>query len=167
MLISRNLDDQSFEEILEEARGRLPWICPVWTDHNEHDPGITILELMAWFKETQQFQMNQVTPGINRRLLKLAGGRLRPASPAVCAVKPDPEAPGYPVRSRLISPQGVAFELTEAIPEGRPQLVRMRIERAQQKSPAELPVNVQGSTAFAPFDFASLIRSSRFPASTI
>ena len=53
MLLSRNLDDQPFEDIVREAEGRLPWLCPVWTDHNAHDPGITILELMAWFKETQ------------------------------------------------------------------------------------------------------------------
>ena len=55
MLIPRKLDDQRFEDILHEAVGRLPWLCPQWTDHNAHDPGITILELMAWYKEMQQY----------------------------------------------------------------------------------------------------------------
>ena len=62
MLLSRNLDDQPFEDIVREAEGRLPWLCPVWTDHNAHDPGITIMELMAWFKESQQYEMNRIGP---------------------------------------------------------------------------------------------------------
>ena len=50
MLKARNLDDQTYQEIVKAAEGRLPWLCPSWTDHNAHDPGITILELMAWYK---------------------------------------------------------------------------------------------------------------------
>ena len=43
MLNARNLDDQTYEQIVRTAEGRLPWLCPAWTDHNAHDPGITIL----------------------------------------------------------------------------------------------------------------------------
>lgn len=63
MLIPRRLDDQSYADIVAEAEARLPWLCPVWTDHNAHDPGITLLELMAWYKELQQYHMDQITPG--------------------------------------------------------------------------------------------------------
>ena len=73
MLKARNLDDQTYEEIVQAAEGRLPWLCPAWTDHNAHDPGITVLELMAWYKELQQYQMNQFTDGLKWKLLKLAG----------------------------------------------------------------------------------------------
>ena len=62
MLISRDLDDQRFADIVREAEGRLPWLCPSWTDYNAHDPGITILELMAWFKETLQYETNRIGP---------------------------------------------------------------------------------------------------------
>ena len=61
MLTVRNLDDQTYEEIVKAAEGRLPWLCPTWTDHNAHDPGITILELMAWYKEMQQYHMKHMT----------------------------------------------------------------------------------------------------------
>ena len=71
MLQSRNLDDQSFEQIMEYVTGRLPWLCPAWTDYNAHDPGITILELIAWYKEMQQYHMNTVTPALQKKLLKL------------------------------------------------------------------------------------------------
>ena len=50
MLNVRNLGDQTYEEIVRAAEGRLPWLCPVSTDHNARDPGITVLELMAWYK---------------------------------------------------------------------------------------------------------------------
>ena len=79
MLKARNLDDQTYEEIVKSAEGRLPWLCPVWTDHNAHDPGITILELMAWYKELQQYHMNQFTEELQRKLLKLAGAACRPS----------------------------------------------------------------------------------------
>ena len=82
MLKARNLDDQTYEEIVQAAEGRLPWLCPAWTDHNAHDPGITVLELMAWYKELQQYQMNQFTDGLKWKLLKLAGISPRPAAPA-------------------------------------------------------------------------------------
>ena len=43
MLLSRNLDDQRFEDIVREAVGRLPWLCSAWTDHNAHDPGEPVI----------------------------------------------------------------------------------------------------------------------------
>ena len=88
MLQSRNLDDQSFEQIMEYVTGRLPWLCPAWTDYNAHDPGITILELIAWYKEMQQYHMNTVTPALQKKLLKLLGVVPRPPRPASCLVSP-------------------------------------------------------------------------------
>lgn len=88
MLRSRNLDDQTFADIMEYALGRLPWLCPAWTDHNAHDPGITILELMAWYKEMQQYHMNVVTEELKQKFLKLLGVVPAPAQPAACLVRP-------------------------------------------------------------------------------
>lgn len=81
VLHARNLDDQTYEEIVKAAKGRLPWLCPAWTDHNAHDPGITILELMAWYKEIQQYHMNQFTDELRWKLLKLAGVTCLPVRP--------------------------------------------------------------------------------------
>ena len=47
MLPEMQLDDQSFEEIVRGARKKIARIYPEWTDYNEHDPGITFLELLA------------------------------------------------------------------------------------------------------------------------
>lgn len=125
MLKTRNLDDQTYASIVTAARRRLPWLCPQWTDHNSTDPGITIIELMAWYKELQQYQMNQVTGALKQKLLKLAGAEPRPASPARCAVELEDGADGRPIRERLYTREGIPFELAEAIPPVRPVLAQV------------------------------------------
>ena len=114
MLRSRNLDDQTFADIMEYALGRLPWLCPAWTDHNAHDPGITILELMAWYKEMQQYHMNVVTEELKQKFLKLLGVVPAPAQPAACLVRPSwEEGQEYPLLTRLENGEGICFELQE------------------------------------------------------
>lgn len=117
MLQSRNLDDQRFEDIVEHAVGRIPQLCSQWTNHNPSDPGITLLELLAWYKEMQQYHMNRCTDDIRRKLLYLAGGDIRPASAARCGIRllrADTPA-RYPALSRLETPEGVTFELLEDV----------------------------------------------------
>lgn len=120
MLNKRNLDDQSYRSIVEAAMGRLPWICPVWTDHNSHDPGVTVLELMAWYKEMQQYQMNQVTDLLKEKLLKTVGVYRRAALPATCAVMLKEDGVARLPLTRLALAEGIMFELDEAIPARRP-----------------------------------------------
>ncbi|MBQ6234341.1 MAG: baseplate J/gp47 family protein [Clostridia bacterium] len=153
MLLSRNLDDQRFDEIVREAEGRLPWICPVWTDHNSHDPGITILELMAWFKETQQYEINRVSPETARKLLELTGIRLRPERAAVCAVEIPKDAPGRTLYAPLETPEGVAFELMEEIPEQRSALVRALIARPKGKETVDVTGMLYDDSVIQPFEF--------------
>ncbi len=152
MLLSRNLDDQRFEDIVREAEGRLPWLCPVWTDYNAHDPGITILELMAWFKETLQYQMNRIGPETARKLLELAGVRLRAEHAAECALEVPPDAPARAVYAPLETPEGVVFELAEEIPEVRSALERVLIGRPDGKDPVDVTWMLSGETVFRPFE---------------
>ena len=133
MLKVRNLDDQTFEEIVQAAEGRLPWLCPVWTDHNAHDPGITILELMAWYKELQQYHMNQFTQELQRKLLKLAGAACLPATPASCVVELEAEGPGRPALSRLSTREGIPFELAEDVPARRPAVAQVWVVQGDRR----------------------------------
>ena len=68
-----NLDDKTFEELVEEAKKRIPIYAPQWTDHNLHDPGITLMELFAWFTEMQIYRLNRVTNESKWKFLKLVG----------------------------------------------------------------------------------------------
>ena len=131
MLNARNLDDQTYEEIVKAAQGRLPWLCPAWTDHNAHDPGITVLELMAWYKEMQQYHMNQFTDALRWKLLELAGVTPRPAAPARCAVELEPEGPGRLAGERLTTREGIPFELEEPAPARRAVIARVQVVRGE------------------------------------
>lgn len=54
------LDDRKFQQIVDEAKKRIPRYCPEWTDHNVSDPGVTLIELFAWMMEMLLYRMNQV-----------------------------------------------------------------------------------------------------------
>ena len=133
MLSARNLDDQTYEEIVKAAQGRLPWLCPDWTDHNAHDPGITILELMAWYKEMQQYHMNQFTDQLRCKLLKLAGVTRQPARPARCAVEILPQGPARLAGQRLETREEIPFELAQAVPERRPAIARIQVVQGESR----------------------------------
>jgi len=45
------IDDRTEEDILSEAKARIPRYTPEWTDYNPGDPGIALLELFSWMSE--------------------------------------------------------------------------------------------------------------------
>lgn len=85
-LPSPNLDDRTYEQLLEEAKNLIPKHCPKWTNFNASDPGITLLELMAWMTETILYRLNRVPDKNYIELLNLMGVDLRPAQPAQSVV---------------------------------------------------------------------------------
>lgn len=82
MLPDISLDDENYEEILEEARNIIISRYPEWTDFNAHDPGITLLELFSMLKESQQFFANQIGEENRKKYLKLLGFRRKTKQPA-------------------------------------------------------------------------------------
>lgn len=77
-----DLDDRSFQDLVNEARRRIPLYCPEWTDHNLSDPGITLIELFAWMTEVLIYRLNKVPDKNYVKFLELLGVRLTPAAPA-------------------------------------------------------------------------------------
>ncbi|MGB9180938.1 MAG: putative baseplate assembly protein [Pyrinomonadaceae bacterium] len=67
---------------MEEGRALIPFYAPEWTDHNIHDPGITIMELFAWVAEMDIYQLNQIPEEHRRKFLALIGLRPLPPRPA-------------------------------------------------------------------------------------
>ena len=88
---------------------------------------------MAWYKELQQYHMNQFTEELQRKLLKLAGAACRPAAPACCAVELGPEGPGRPALSRLSTQEEIPFELAEAVPARRPAVAQVRVVQGERR----------------------------------
>ncbi|NOY65099.1 MAG: putative baseplate assembly protein, partial [Nitrospirae bacterium] len=67
------LDDLTFEQLVSEARGLIPRFAPQWTDHNITDPGITLIELLAWLTETDIYRLNLIAETHLRKYLHLLG----------------------------------------------------------------------------------------------
>ena len=77
-----NLDDRTFDDIVEEAIRLIPQYCPEWTNYNPSDPGITLVELFAWMTEMILYRLNKVPDKVYVTLLDLIGIKLRPPQPA-------------------------------------------------------------------------------------
>jgi predicted phage baseplate assembly protein len=77
-----NLDDRRWTDLVEEGRSLIPLYAPEWTDHNASDPGITLIELLAWLAEQQVFRTDRLGQAGLVKLLKLAGGVAAPPRPA-------------------------------------------------------------------------------------
>src|SRR6185295_7541489 len=58
--LTPNLFQRRFQDLVEVGRARLPSLAPEWTDHNAHDPGITLMELLAWVAEAQLYSLSRV-----------------------------------------------------------------------------------------------------------
>ena len=58
--LAPNLFDRRFQDLVEMGRARLPGLAPEWTDHNAHDPGITLMELLAWVAEAQLYSLGHM-----------------------------------------------------------------------------------------------------------
>ncbi len=76
------LDDRRFQDIVSEARSRIPRYCPEWTDHNLSDPGITFIELFAWIVDILLYRLNKVPERTYIKFLDLIGVKLQAARPA-------------------------------------------------------------------------------------
>lgn len=87
MLISENLDNESYTDIVKKAVNRISKIYPYWTNYNSADPGMTIIELLAWFKEVQQYHLNVLSNEHFKRYLKLLGIHPKPLTPSETYLK--------------------------------------------------------------------------------
>ncbi len=77
-----NLDDRTFNDIKEEAKELIARFCPQWTDFNESDPGITLVELMAWMTEMMIYRLNRLPEKNYIKFLELMGVTLKTPQPS-------------------------------------------------------------------------------------
>ncbi|MCJ7701954.1 MAG: hypothetical protein MUO62_10245, partial [Anaerolineales bacterium] len=104
------LDDRHFQDIVDEAKKRIPHYCKEWTDHNLSDPGITLVELFAWMTDIILFRLNQVPDLHYIKLMEMLGIRLQEPAPAKVPVsfwlsKPQPTPVIIPANTEVASTQ--------------------------------------------------------------
>lgn len=78
----RLLDDASFDQLQAQLRQRIPIYTPEWTDWNPSDPGIALLDLVAFATESLLWRFNQIPEATQLAFLRLLGLPLRPPSAA-------------------------------------------------------------------------------------
>jgi predicted phage baseplate assembly protein len=76
------LDDRHFQDIVDEAKKRIPHYTKEWTDHNVSDPGVTLIELFAWMTDILLYRLNQVPDLHYIKFMELFGIRLQGPVPA-------------------------------------------------------------------------------------
>lgn len=104
------LDDRTFEDLVQEARRRIPLYTPEWTDHNLSDPGITLIELFAWMTDVMLYRLNRVPDKHYIKLMELIGMHLR-----------EPQAASTHLTFWLSAPQDADVQIPLFTQAGTPQ----------------------------------------------
>lgn len=76
------LDSRTWEDLVREARERIPRYTPEWTNLNDSDPGMTLVKLQAWLAETVLFELNRLPQAAYVKFLNLLHVEPRPARAA-------------------------------------------------------------------------------------
>src|SRR5262245_15427320 len=72
----------SYRQLVREALERVPSHTPEWTNLNDADPGVTIVQLFAFLTETLSYRADLIPERNRRKFLQLLGVPLRPAQAA-------------------------------------------------------------------------------------
>jgi predicted phage baseplate assembly protein len=108
-LTDLELDDRDFDQLVDEARRRIAQYAPEWTDLNDSDPGMALVQLFAHMTEQIIHRVNQVPERNYVKFLRLLGLQQPPARPAFADVTFIPE-PGGPI----LVPRGWQLEAESA-----------------------------------------------------
>lgn len=65
-----DLDTKSYQQLVAELIRRIPQYTKQWTDYNDSDPGITLLQLLAWVDESLLYQANAVPLPTDQNFLR-------------------------------------------------------------------------------------------------
>jgi predicted phage baseplate assembly protein len=121
-----DLDDRTFQSLVDDAKRLVQQRCPEWTDHNVHDPGVTLIETFAYMVDQLLWRLNRVPERTYVKFLDLLGLRLRP-----------PTAARVPVTFWLSAPQ----ETTLLVPAGsQVATARTEAEPVVFTTLADLPI---------------------------
>lgn len=146
MLPAPNLDDRTFQDLVDDAKRLVQQRCPTWTDHNVSDPGVTLIEAVAQMIDQLIYRLNRV-PDLNYiKFLELIGVQLR--SPAAALGKatfwlsaPQPQAVLVRAESQVATPRTdiqdpVVFSTTQKL-----AIIPCEFARAATQSNQSPPVD--------------------------
>jgi len=65
-----DLDLKTYQQLVVELVRKIPQYTKLWTDYNDSDPGITLLQLLAWLDESLLYQANQIPTLTDQNFLR-------------------------------------------------------------------------------------------------
>jgi hypothetical protein len=109
-----------YSDLVQLGRSKLPRLAPAWTDYNIHDPGITLMELLAWAAEAQIYSLSRSRRDERTAYAALMGVLPNGARPAMGLIWPDhsdAKAPSVTVgQSFVIEPDGGVHTINSDTP---------------------------------------------------
>lgn len=66
-----NLDDRTFEKLIEEIKRLIVAHTPEWTDRNENDPGTTLIQMFAGLTEIILYRQNKIMTAHEKKIKNL------------------------------------------------------------------------------------------------
>lgn len=116
-LISPILDNRSYDQLRDELVKRIAVYAPEWTDHNESDAGMALLELFAYLGESMLYQFNQIPDTTKLEFLRLLGVQPRTAAVAQVMLAASTDlAAGVQLLKGSVAPAGsVSFETSDEV----------------------------------------------------
>ena len=65
------IDDRRYQQLVDEALARVPVHTPEWTNFNQSDPGVTLVQLFAHLTENLLYRANQIPERNRTKFLQL------------------------------------------------------------------------------------------------
>ena len=69
-----DLDGRTYDQLVTEMVRLIPQFTTQWTDYNDSDPGIMLLQLLAWIDESVLYQLNQIPVETQQNFLRWVTG---------------------------------------------------------------------------------------------
>ena len=115
--LAPNLFQRRFQDLMEIGRARIPALASEWTDHNAHDPGITLMELLAWVAEAQLYSVSHVRRDERTAYASLLGispSGTRSATGVIWSDRQDPNSPAATFNKSIVIPEDAPIHLSNS-----------------------------------------------------
>lgn len=162
--LAPNLFQRRFQDFVEIGRARLPSLAPEWTDHNAHDPGITLMELLAWVAEAQLYSLSRMRRDERAAYAALLGIAQHGTQSARGLIWPDRLDPNSPVATfakTLVLTEDTVINTTDpGSPTFRPvqkllwvpgRIMKLETRGAKGRTTDHTATNARGGLPFFPF----------------
>src|SRR4051812_42697187 len=156
-----DLDDRTFQGLVDEAKRMVQRRCPEWTDHNVSDPGVTLIEAFAFMTDQLIYRMNRIPDRLFIKFLELIGVRLFPPTPArvnetFWLSAPQDATLTIPMGTRVATVQtetnpAIVYATGEDLDIVSCELSLVAVQAATADTPRDMTKSLQGQNGFTCF----------------